>query len=481
MNHSRARIALVLPAERVGQLALPPHSVIRNDGIWHAGRCETEFGSLLDPSGSGPLTVSQWEAMPQTGLDVVAEQWRQWISVLSRFSDRGAQFDLWVSEIALRVQSLAGHFQRQRISAAIFSTGVSHHADSMILQEGLRLAGVPQIHLYSVVVNGRLLPLLQVKGLEDRGPLGLLISDYDSTDDIAQLASKGASNPSFETHNASGRISRVRLAARLGYRSAKSSLELSTEGNGLGVLEIGTYGLGTYSRQMRQIVKARQILSRLEKQDKDRIEALGAEAGLIVMAHFQPEATSYAEAGLPSSHVDLVAAIRAKGWNGPIVYREHPAQWRTTSPARHLAMARSPQYYRDLQTLGCLFLPSYKSVNPQWLRQRRLTPVTMTGSIALERALNGWRTIVTGHPWFAGLPGNLSLDDLALITQEQVLEPDISLADESQAFLESTLNQKTLTNAPGIGTGAPLGERSWRDFERELGELIDGLSEAYGE
>jgi hypothetical protein len=476
MSPSLGTVALVLPADRVDQLRLPPHLVIRASGIWQAGRCLATFGKMLDPAISHPFTVAPRTGLPQPGIDVVAKDWRQWISVFSRFADRGDQYDLWVSEIAVRVQLLAELFQEHQISAAVFSTGVSHHMDTMLIQEGLRLAGVPQVHLYSVVINGRLLPLLQSDGIEDRRPLGLGISTYDFSDDLANFKLDGAANPSFAIHQTSRRLDRVRLALTLGMRSAKATVVSHPAGGGVEALRSGTYGLGTYSRQMWQVSKARQTLSRLEEQDRALVERLGDEAGLIVMAHFQPEATSYAEAGLASNHVDLVAAIRAKGWKGPIVYREHPAQWRRASPARHLAMARSAQYYSDLQSLGCLFQPSSQDVDPTWLRERRLTPVTMTGSIALERALKGWSTVVTGYPWFVGLPGTLSMADWLLNSEGQTPEADVAVAQAAEEFLRSTLNQKTLTNAPGIGTGATLDESAWRQFEGELARLMDGLS-----
>jgi len=101
-------------------------------------------------------------------------------------------------------------------------------------------------------------------------------------------------------------------------------------------------------------------------------------------------------------------------------------------------------------------------------------PVTITGSVAVERALNGLHTIVTGYPWYLGLPGVIHLNDIKDLNNlsADLLEFDENIALSAHQFLVSLLSKKTLTNATGIGLTGILDEGLLEDFKNEFDQLL---------
>jgi len=172
---------------------------------------------------------------------------------------------------------------------------------------------------------------------------------------------------------------------------------------------------------------------------------------IALMAHFQPEATSYPEGGSLFNHIDLVASIRRNGYCEDIAYFEHPGIDHAVydhGPTR-VGLARSPQYYENLVSLGCRLISRQCTLRDAMEYRDDIVPVTLTGSIAVERALEGRTTIVGGHPWFAGLPGTINLEAIGRAFPVPVVSSSVSAAVN---FLTDILDGTTIANQSGIGT-----------------------------
>jgi hypothetical protein len=189
---------------------------------------------------------------------------------------------------------------------------------------------------------------------------------------------------------------------------------------------------------------------------------------ILIAAHYQPEATSFPEGLDLHNHIDIVVEIRRRGYTGTILYKEHPASFLYTGPIigfSQVGMYRSKIYYEQLIELGCQFLDIdfELSLNPSMASY--YVPVTITGSIAVERSLAGYHTIVSGYPWYIDMPGVISLRSLESLEQINPAwaRPDFDLAKSARQFLTSVLDGKTITNATGIGTA--------RTDERETEKL----------
>ena len=146
-----------------------------------------------------------------------------------------------------------------------------------------------------------------------------------------------------------------------------------------------------------------------------------------------------------------------------------------------VGISRSESYINILKNLGCVFLPVnfILSVNnnSNWY-----LPITITGTIAIERALAGLHTIYSGEPWYKGMPGTIHLDDIKSLEQIPLnwINYDPKIEKEAKKFLEKILNNKTIANAPGIGSGVKdFSLASTEDFKNGILKIIKNLKKEY--
>jgi hypothetical protein len=195
---------------------------------------------------------------------------------------------------------------------------------------------------------------------------------------------------------------------------------------------------------------------------------------LVIAASYQPEATSFPEGGHAFNHIDIALSLRIKGYKDHLFYKEHPGSWLYLDNIiglTRVGLWRSADYVDKLRALGCLFLPKDFNLSTDSKSSSWYLPVTITGTIAIERALAGLHTIVTGEPWFKGLPGTISLSEIETLQSidKRWVEQDIGIATAAKKFLNDMLTGKTLINVPGIGTGRPMtDERSKEEFKRQM-------------
>ena len=161
------------------------------------------------------------------------------------------------------------------------------------------------------------------------------------------------------------------------------------------------------------------------------------------------------------THAELVISLKEQGFFGDIYYKEHPASLRYFD--KYVGPTKSGQYrYANyvplLQDYGVKFLRgdsnmlSLKSDESPFI-------ITMTGTIALERALLGLRTIVTGYPWFINCPGVIHIKDANFskdgLVRKSWLKPDSELASEARIFIQQCLSESGVPNPEGIGNLHP--------------------------
>jgi len=206
------------------------------------------------------------------------------------------------------------------------------------------------------------------------------------------------------------------------------------------------------------------------------------EPALLVVAHFQPEATSFPEGGDLNNHIDIVVKLRTLGYTAPILYKEHIGSTHYFAPIVHqtrVGMCRSVFYYQKLEELGCIFVGPRVPIPRDPNMNERFVPVSITGTIALERSILGLRTIITGYPWYRGLPGTMNLSSIRSFENGELASktPCPAISEESFAFLDAMLSHKTILNAPGIGTtGVPLNDpASLKTFQREFNCFLEQL------
>jgi len=415
---------------------------------------------------------------------------RSWGPVWARWCGKGDQQELILRTSLLLILAIAAGLRKLNIDVCVMHTGVSHHIDSVIFQYACQLAGVKTVFLYSEVLSTRLIPLLQQGGVGGRKSLDRKISKFTYGEEIRGFLKNNQQDlPPKHNIKVGAVASSWQLA--IPYLFCKDVIQMIRLMRKKLVGRKGRVGIfdfasGTYPFQFTlQAVQQKTALQYLKRNTKSasyfQTQMIGgAFPKLILAAHNQPEATSFPEGGDWGNHIDIALEIFKKGYRGSLLYKEHPAismYLEGRNPTR-VGMSRSRQYYEQLERLGCEFIETgYKlSTDPQ--KNQWYLPITITGTIAIERALAGLHTIVTGYPWFKGMPGVLhlnQLDSLSEIKLEWVC-PDPKLASRAFEFLDEFLSEKTLVNFPGIGTGKPLTSQSERAaFADELAALLQAV------
>ena len=381
-----------------------------------------------------------------------------------RWSGRGDRYELLAREFLLRSLALAEQFKSRGVNVAIFHTAINHHIDSSIVQLACSIAAIPQIFLYHEPVGNRLLPMIQLHNVYDRRPLGFEVSDYSAKSDIDKFR-LNALNGKPPIHNY--RSANIDKSLFLNYFSAswadiKSALRNIFYLQNDSEKTIENFALSSSIGQFQsQALSQWRALKSYESMALD-IEQLKKNIGplknfYIIAAHHQPEATSFPEGGHNDNHIDIVLNLRLSGYLGPIVYKEHPTIWNYSEAGifSRVAVSRSIDYYKSLAALGVIFLCS----NVPLQKVSELFPeskvVTITGSIALERAFRGQSTLVVGQPWYKKLPYTVSIDvheDWHTVISRWA-EDDIAVVgnDRVQEFLSNLLSGKTISNVTGVG------------------------------
>jgi hypothetical protein len=420
----------------------------------------------------------------------IIRELRSWGPVWSRWCGKGDQQELILRSALVLILAIAAGMRKLDVSVSVMHTGVSHHIDSVVFQMACQLADVKLVFLYSEVMSTRLIPLLQQSGIESRHPLDKKISNFAHGDQIRDfLTNKRQDLP--PQNNIKIRKTASTWQLMIPYLFCKDIVHMIRllRNNLIGrknKAKTFDFASGSYPFQYtQQAIQQSYALQYLKRSIKpassfQRQVARGASLSLILAAHFQPEATSFPEGGDWGNHVDVVLEIFNKGYRGPLLYKEHPATslyLEGRNPTR-VGMSRSVEYYRQLEQLGCEFIDTdfRFSIDPQ--KNQWYLPITITGTIAIERALAGFHTIVTGYPWFRGMPGVLHLSQLGSLSEirPEWGRPDPGLANRAFDFLEALLSSKTIINVPGIGTGQPLTSKADQaTYAEEFAALLQAI------
>jgi hypothetical protein len=407
------------------------------------------------------------------------EKFRLITPVFARHFDDLPRLELFIRELSAQTITLANSLIEEGITLVYLNTGASHWVESFIVQFACEVASLPQIFPYPTIFQSRILPLIQFDGIGSRRLLGLKVSNKKSEDIIdsktpsmklgALAAPKG-----FKTQNLF-----VACLLAIGY-STKSNLRLIRSWNSKIRSEFNAssanHGLMTTLR----LLKSHKDAIKFYKSElfnpqnpTDGKEAPKSELlPVVIYAHFQPEATTFPEGGMFSDQIEMVAYIRGSGFKGEILYREHPNMFSLSGKYSNKGgVARSKNYYKQLTSFGVQFVNSDKDIDFPHIA------ATISGSVALERSLDGLETIVFGMPWFINNPAVLSPKSYFDEPHTNSLVIDRGkIRQRSMEWFKEVLDDKTLSNFIGVGGyEAQVQDRSeeleWINFFEELSSI----------
>jgi hypothetical protein len=319
---------------------------------------------------------------------------------------------------------------------------------------------IRQIFFYPTVIDDRILPLEMTHGIETRKPVGVECSSYEFPLSLEDLKSRFNRNQAMDvTYKAFRTLVSSALnllITKLHNRMLTYKQCIFTGRFPASIDNLRGRSLISDLRLIRQIDEALKYLRNQIQLDKGFIESLlslGNDQNkrfLVVFAHFQPESSTFPEGHIFGNHIDLISFIRSTGYADPILYKEHPAMpvYSGDGYSHATGSSRRKDYYQQLKNLGCYFVgDDFSNANHQ-----RVIPVTITGTIALERSLAGLQTVVAGKPWYVGMPGVVTLNSYlnGNLSQDEV-EQNIKRSNDTMNFLGKLFAGKSLSNVTGVG------------------------------
>ena len=425
--------------------------------------------------------------------------WTRWVAHAEQYENKKERSIDKIYDIFSMLKSY-------NINGVIFNTSVAHHLDSTFLSIACRLNNIDQIYLYAVVLNGRLLPFLQSSNVESRRRLNLDLSKfiYEKVIEKFIRAKENNSvifesdqvslpprfkksnnlifyfiNKYFKNWNRNLFFTLLFLIRRQIFNIFKLNKHNYLHSNNLIPLHIEKYST---IEDIRQINTHRLFLKKLSTEiiSENEIKNFRSQKKifLIIAAHYQPEATTFPEGDKYYNHIDIARVLRKKNYTSKILYKEHPSIKKYIdkySGLTKIGINRSVDYIKILKKLDCVFLPN--SFNLSIINDNDwYVPVTITGSIAIERSLSGLHTIYTGNAWFKGLPGTIFIEDMDSLDEIPVkwAKKDETIKTEAMIFMKKILNNKTIANLPGISSGVPEDtDEDIKDFEEGIFKIIE--------
>ncbi|CAN0046179.1 unnamed protein product, partial [Chrysoparadoxa australica] len=370
---------------------------------------------------------------------------REFGPLWSRWMARGDQYELVYREALFNVLEINQGLEKYSAKVAIFNTGVSHHISTMIFEVACTLANVKQVFLYTNnIMLGRLLPLIQDQSIKDRRPVSIRFSEEKAMDNInrfiqnRQLGGTPESGGDLPKRHEESILFAIASISKSLLKDILRPLKRCLSKDKLSTSVLNRFYDYPIYILFKQVIQQHFALLFYRKSiDKNKLisHRSSKQCRLLIAAHFQPEATSFPEGWDCHNNIDIVLELRRKGYTKELFYKEHPATFMYTAEGvnfTRVGMSRSKHYYQQLLQLGCTFIDSSTEL-PLSVENDWYLPVTITGTIAIERSLVGLHTIVTGNPWYKGLPGTLSLSEvnsLAELKREWVT-PDPNVAESA--------------------------------------------------
>lgn len=420
-----------------------------------------------------------WNFLNTLNIENIIPEIVECLPIISRWMGRGDQYQLLLREAYLEILYIISGLKILDIKNAIFQTGVVHHLSTLIFEKGCSFYGIKSIYTYPDLITSRFILFQQKVNIKDRKALNYSISNFKSNDLVDdfinnKLLNKKPKNNSVVTKKQST------LAYAICYILAtfgKNSLNKLRNR----IPKKTNYFYQTYPFQnILQIIQQYKALKYYNQNlvNNNTLLSKNNNKKLLIAAHFQPEATTFPEGWEMSNHIDIVIKLRRLGYNDDLLYKEHFAS--TTFVTNivgltRVGMYRSDVYYKQLLDLGCLFIDS-SFILP--IDNTNYLPVTITGTIAVERSLLGLTTIVMGYPWYKGLPGTIHIDEISSLENinDEWLKTNEKIAEEAKLFLNNLLSYSTLNSLNRTNRGRKISNEELNNFKQEFDCLLINLN-----
>ena len=478
-------IALVSPHEEVKKMFYSMSDIIYIDqqGFWFYSK---EKAKRILISNLNNSNYNNYFNIP-----LAKKYLNWWMPLFTRWVPNAEKYDLIREELLVLIYRVFCMFQFYNIKKIIFFTSVAHHLPGAIISIVAQLKKVKQVYLYYQIISGRLLPLEQSGSIDTRKQFDFELNNF-TNDKSLDLFIQNKINNKQPIHNLQEKLWNKSFILAIVYLLQREVFKIFSKLNFKNIKKKSiffTYSIKKYSfiEDLRVINSQRKFIKKYSEfvVSENKLQDIKNKAPLLlVAAHHQPEATTFPEGNNYNSHIDVVLELKNKKYKSKILYKEHFGSFHYVNRILGLTkvgISRSENYINTLKDLGCFFLPVNFSLSADD-RSNWYLPVTMTGTIAIERALAGLHTIYTGEPWYKGMPGTVDLKNIKSLEKIPLdwINCNPRIAKEAKEFLKITLNNKTIANPFGIGSGIrDFSSESNEDFKKGMFKIINKLKEEF--
>ena len=405
-------------------------------------------------------TTLGYKILQDKNFNEIIKDISDWGPVWSRFVDRGDQYELYKRQILIKSLHLINFIKKNNIKLIIMYTYISHNIQSLMFDLICKHSNTKQIfffHANQLPGNKEnlLVPILQKNNFKNRKFLNIKLSNYSFREFLLEkkkyIENKANEKiSSFKTYYQEYFYSRsfiLSLAKSIMYYSYANIRKFIIKSYNVNFyyMDIMNYSVTTHIKQMAQQQKS---ISFYRKNTKT-FNSFNSKY-LMIASHTQPEAASYPQGQEWNNHIDMILELRKKGYNDKILYKEHATNFNYYDHGiQHgrKGSNRSEEYYKNILSLNSIFLPeNFNIFHTSSLEN--ILPVTISGSIAIERSIAGYKTIYFGYPWWAGLPGTIHISEIKNLSNiKKYILYDKQISVSAINYLCKMLDNKTIVNS----------------------------------
>jgi hypothetical protein len=416
--------------------------------------------SFYDPNSDQVTSISISDLKIDNSESIFSDDDRIWILKMTDVTERWSRgnFNLSIErdDFLLNMIKIRIFLKNNFVNKAIFYTSAPHHIDTSILSASLSFLKIPEYYLDFQKFVGETFLIIKGSNLFSKRQMPFeKLTDYRSDEDLNLLISKKLNKDLLERKNFIHRsyIEKLSWYQKNFYISLIISIfQLIKFKFRLNIHKYSSSNI-SLKRVLSDMFAQRAFLKYYRKiNDYNKFSIVNINSHqpkIIIAASYQPEVSTAPLGGRFVSHIDLILKLRSVGYRKNIYYKEHPDSQlytRTKIGPTGVGGYRSISYLKTLMSLGVKFLPYniyLSTLSDCWI-------VTISGHIAIERSLLGLQTIVAGNPWYEGLPGTISINQVTLDQLKK--KPNLechNLKVSAKDFLKKTLDNICLPKLYG--------------------------------
>lgn len=216
----------------------------------------------------------------------------------------------------------------------------------------------------------------------------------------------------------------------------------------------------------RFLIKSRRKKNLLKAFKKEIEKVDLARSYIYFPLHYEPERTTNPDGEDFQDQFKALVYLRSIfPKNIKIIIKEHPSQFLM---AERGSRGRSPLFYKLIKNVDGVELVDTHMDSFKLIRNS-IGVATITGSVALEAAILGKKSIVFGQAWYTGCPNTFLWSDLSSKAEFESL--DIASTEEIRSYLKDLIRNY---GVPMINNGGQLEayRREWYDESFEESQIF---------